>query len=421
MAVYDRNRGIPGAKKNLWFSYTITEEQRLRYGLKTRTVREPSPENNERVAKAHLAQRKREVVDGSWRPKADGGSTGGATFEAFADAWIAQREKDGVKSVRNERQRLRDYVYPAIGAKRLAEVRRADILRLVSDFRNSVLKATGEKPAPRMVHRVYEDVRTLFARAVEDEVLPATPCTLKVRRGELPKKKDADPRWRSGAIFSRDEVETLISSDEIEWPRRMVYGLLFLTGARIGEVAGMLWRDYDVRLKPLGKLTVATTYGGGETKTETTREVPVHPTLAVMLAEWKREGFAVWLGRHPTPDDHIVPRFHNRANGRRPDPVPYLSAKTVHRQLQRDLAMLGLRPRRVHDSRRAFISLARADGANKDILNWITHGPSDDDMQDLYTTFPWETFCEQVNFLRIQRRSIAQVVALRPTISADSV
>jgi hypothetical protein len=38
-----------------------------------------------------------------------------------------------------------------------------------------------------------------------------------------------------------------------------------------------------------------------------------------------------------------------------------------------DLAMLGARPRRQHDTRRTFISLCLEDGARWDMLPWITH------------------------------------------------
>ena len=39
------------------------------------------------------------------------------------------------------------------------------------------------------------------------------PCQLK--RGELPKKADKDPTWRAGAVFTRGEVELLISSPDL--------------------------------------------------------------------------------------------------------------------------------------------------------------------------------------------------------------
>ena len=65
-----------------------------------------------------------------------------------------------------------------------------------------------------------------------------------------------------------------------------------------------------------------------------------------------------------------------------------------------DLERLELRPRRQHDARRTFISLAIADGARKDILRWVTHGP-EGDIVDLYTTLPWHTLCEEVARLKI--------------------
>jgi hypothetical protein len=57
--------------------------------------------------------------------------------------------------------------------------------------------------------------------------------------------------------------------------------------------------------------------------------------------------------------------------------------------------------RRQHDARRSFISLARSDGARKDVLEWVTHGPRGD-IVDLYTTLPWELLCAEVAKLKIQ-------------------
>jgi integrase len=414
MAIFDRNKGVPGAKPNLWIRYTITEALRVQHGLNSRKAREPVPENNKRVAAALEAQRKREIRDGTWAPASKGGGSQGLTLRQYGDAWLVKRETAGVKSVRNERQRLRDHVYPTLGDRRLADIRRKDVVDLIAAYAQTPSEETGKLPAPRTVHRVYEDVRTLFAQAFEvDEIIPMTPCSLKVRRGELPKKRDADPRWRATAVFTREEVQDLISDERIELPRRVTYALMYLTGARIGEVSGLLWRDFDATLKPLGRLIVATTYDGEETKTETPRLVPVHPVLAEVLGHWKAEGYALWACRRPKADDHIVPRLRNNGTGRHPDEEPFIVAKTVHRHLQKDLKAIGYRGRRVHDSRRTFISLARADGARKDILDWITHGPRSSDMQDLYTTLPWETFCEQVSCLRIARQTQATVIPIR--------
>lgn len=47
-----------------------------------------------------------------------------------------------------------------------------------------------------------------------------------------------------------------------------------------------------------------------------------------------------------------------------------------------------MRARRGHDLRRTFISLAREDGAHRDLLEPITHGPRGN-IVDIYTTFTW--------------------------------
>jgi len=64
-------------------------------------------------------------------------------------------------------------------------------------------------------------------------------------------------------------------------------------------------------VRPLGKLLVAKSYstrvGEKTTKTDAVKHVPVHPTLAAMLAEWKLGGWAEMMGRAPGPDDLIVP------------------------------------------------------------------------------------------------------------------
>ncbi len=60
-----------------------------------------------------------------------------------------------------------------------------------------------------------------------------------------------------------------------------------------------------------------------------------------------------------------------------------------------DLTNLGLRPRRGHDLRRTFITLAQADGAARNVLEAMTHGPRGD-IVDLYTSFPWPVMCREM-------------------------
>lgn len=120
-----------------------------------------------------------------------------------------------------------------------------------------------------------------------------------------------------------------------------------------------------------------------------------------MLAAWKLGGWQRMIGRRPNADDLIVPSRQG-------------ACRSVNHGLKRfheDLERVGQRPRRQHDLRRSFITLARTDGARKDVLEVITHG-SRGDIVDVYMSLPWQLLCDEVAKLRLELRAGA-VVALR--------
>jgi len=168
----------------------------------------------------------------------------------------------------------------------------------------------------------------------------------------------------------------------------------FRRGARGGDVGGLRpgeplrarWRHYDTTFEPLGRLLLP------KTKTDVPREIPVHPTLALLLDAWKRGGWERDYGRAPTPDDLILP---NGRWKRRDD-------KDGQHTFVDDLEnTLGMRRRRRVDLRRTFASLVRSDGANPSIVRTVTH-PSPRDILDVYTTFDWPTRCAEVAKLRVR-------------------
>jgi len=121
--------------------------------------------------------------------------------------------------------------------------------------------------------------------------------------------------------------------------------------------------------------------------------MPVHSTLAAMLAEWKLQGWAEMMGRAPKPDDLIIPSRMGEMRSRHHS----------RNKLLDDLKRLGMRPRRGHDLRRTFITLARVDGARADLLQMVTHNPSKT-ILNIYTSMPWPSLCAEVAKLSVQRR-----------------
>ena len=106
-----------------------------------------------------------------------------------------------------------EWLLPRVGSKTLTEVTRADIVDAINAMQATESGITGRPYAPRTVLHCYSTIRLLFDDALMAGAISSTPCTLRTKRGELPKKRDADPRWRSRSIYTRTEAETLISSE----------------------------------------------------------------------------------------------------------------------------------------------------------------------------------------------------------------
>ncbi len=247
-----------------WISYA---------GPDGRIVQESTRQADRRVAQRLFRERKRQVASGTWRDPRDGAA--GVTLADFAERWIVRQHDRGLRTAKDIEQRCRAYVLPALGEMDITEIRPRQVIEFVEGLKQRM--RAGEI-APRSVHHVYDVLKWMFRDAVIDELVIATPCVLPP--GTLPPKKDKDPSWRAKAVFTRTEVEALISDERIPVDRRTFYALQLLTGCRFGEAAGRRWSDYDPACKPLGRLVVDSQYEGRALKSPRgdapPRAVPVH-------------------------------------------------------------------------------------------------------------------------------------------------
>ena len=328
------------------------------------------------------------------RAAASGESPAELTVARYAERWVKVRDARGIAATEDEERRLRLHVLPAIGAMRLADVRPMHVRDVVRALRQT-------DAAPRTVLHVYGAMRGLFADAVGDERIAETPCRL--ARGELPRKVDADPEWRAQATYTTAEVEQLVSDPHIPPERRVQYALKAIAGARHSEVAALRWRSYDPTAEPLGALLIARAYDSRRdeirgTKTGAVIRVPVHRTLAAILAAWKLSHWERIHGRTPTADDLIVP-------ARTGAPVDVADAGHA---LHADLEALGLRitagatrKRGGHDLRSWFQTQTIEDGADSTLIRRVTHQPPSD-VAGGYERFSWSALCREVSKLQIR-------------------
>lgn len=122
----------------------------------------------------------------------------------------------------------------------------------------------------------------------------------------------------------------------------MAYAIEFLTGLRTGQVSALRWGDWQRDVTPLGKLASAESYDSHAkkvkpTKTRVVHEVPVHPTLATVVAEWKLAGWRKRHGHSRTAGDLVIPTI--------------LGGYLGVRKALADPRRLGLRKRRHYDAR----------------------------------------------------------------------
>lgn len=347
------------------------------------------PVGQEKEAKRVLASIEKKVA----REMATGIPEGDLTVKANGEMWLKAREAAGKDGWKDDAHHLRLHVFPLIGRMLIKEVLTRHIRDVVSKLPKRISRR-GTPLSPRTVNNIYGSLRTMFHDAVVDGEISVNPCVLK--EGDLPDRLDQDPLWRNTAIFTRSEVELIISDARIPEDRRVFYALAFLTGMRFGEISALRWSVYDPLAEPLGKLHVAISFDSAKKKVEPVksgvpRNIPVHTALAKVLGKWKLGGFERFMGRKPGPDDLIVPTEKNR----------HRRNTRMLKLFNQDLAMLGLRPRRQHDARRAFITFGRSDCTRDHIFKWISHGPSKK-MLDVYSTFPWATICEEIMPLKLR-------------------
>lgn len=151
------------------------------------------------------------------------------------------------------------------------------------------------------------------------------------------------------------------------------------------------------------------------TKTDVVKHVPVHGTLAAVLADWKLRGWPEMMGRAPEPDDLIVPLPPaDAAKRRRRSGEPFRGTDYSYKRWSRDdLPALGMRHRRHYDMRATFITLALEDGADAGVLEHrVTHTKKRRSAFDGYDRgVRWAKTGAEVAKLRISRRHPDRVTA----------
>jgi integrase len=120
---------------------------------------------------------------------------------------------------------LRDWVYPALGARRLAEVRRQHVQALADAL-------AGENKSPSTIRNVLMPLRVVYRRAIRAGVVSVNPTT----DLELPAMTGRRDRFAT-------PVEAAALVDALEPRDRAAWALALYAGLRLGELRALRWSD----------------------------------------------------------------------------------------------------------------------------------------------------------------------------------
>ncbi len=128
---------------------------------------------------------------------------------------------------------LKVEIIPKFGAKRLGDVKRADV--------HDLLDGIVDRGSPITANRTLAVFRRLSNWAIERGIIAASPC----EKIKAPASEETRDR-----VLSDDEIRLAWGACErVGWPFGPIGQLLLLTGARRDEIASARWSEIDLAAK----------------------------------------------------------------------------------------------------------------------------------------------------------------------------
>lgn len=290
-----------------------------------------------RAARARAAELRREIDAGA-DPMAERHKARLApTVNDLADRFAAEYLPKKRESTQDEYGRLlRVHVRPALGAKKVADLRHADIERM-----HARIVAAG---TPYAANRAVAVLSRMLSLAVKWEMRADNPC-LGIERAPEQKRE----RFLTPAEIAR-LGETLAAHPERTSANAV--RLLLLTGARKGETFAARWADFDLEAGIWSKPAATT-------KTAKLHRVPLSPPALALLTEMKAEADKE-NGRRAAHNLPPIEWVFPSANGQ-----PLASVKNFWKSVCKSAGLTGVR---VHDLRHTYAAILASAGLSLPVI-----------------------------------------------------
>lgn len=208
-----------------------------------------------------------------------------ASVRAWCDRWCEDRETRGLKSVDDDRGRLRKWILPKIGDLPVATFRQADLERFVE-------KLDEQVRADDLAWKTARNVWGLVTKACDDMVRSKT-AALRVRKDNpatLVRGPDEGAQ-RSKSYLYPGEFLAVVSCERVPIRWRRLIALSVYAYPRAGELEALGLEDVILNARYLHVHRAIDRNDDGEksTKTKRTRRVPIEPELLPLVDLLARE------------------------------------------------------------------------------------------------------------------------------------
>lgn len=247
------------------------------------------------------------------------------TIEGLAERYRTEHlPTKAPKSRREDEDMLRQFILPALGKLKVADVKQSDIARLHRSLSDR----------PYRANRVLALLNTMFNQSVDAGDRAYNPC-------KKVKKYREQPRER---YLTAAELRRLFDAlaDHPDRVGANVVRLLALTGCRRGEALAAKWADFDLETGVWHK-------PASGTKQRRVHRVPLSPPAVDLLRQvWREHG-----GR-----EHVFPSERK----------PNQPREGVRRVWSEACEAAGLDDVRVHDLRHSYASLLASSGESLQVI-----------------------------------------------------
>ncbi len=234
------------------------------------------------------------------------------TLDMWFESYI-KLYKEGVirpQSVRSIRSRYTHSIKPYLGDKQIQDITDMDVKNMLNE--ESKIHVTST------VLHIKADITSMLEKAAEKKLLLTNPAkNIPIVEGQK--------ETRSKRELTDEEIYWFMLGVQEKCPKDMlVFQLLLTTGARIGEIAGLKWRDFNedfsyvtinrtvIRVQNEDEWIVTT----NQPKTKASvRTLPIVPELRPEIQSWKSrlQLIAKQFDTTLTDDDFV---FYNRKKDR---------------------------------------------------------------------------------------------------------